>query len=374
MAKYDVDEKLIDSYINGEVNDTSLVKYLEEDKHFMEKVMLKTKDVSYYDKCSNRIKTNTGFMRFLIKHFQANLDFLCNAVDYYFDNTKDEDNRMEIALLMTAITKKYDDHRHVKYGLMKHVLYSALRFQIEFLKNASEDDYEFKYETGLGFHQVMDRFKKNKIVLDYFAKKMLKEQFLDDYYALENILHEQYSSKEEIEKKGNYNCLLNIVRIYDEFLYAYLSVNKDLLSILFVRFERILKKWDKYVNIHEVLKYELVYDEVRKYFEEDKNIGFLTIPEILTLAGENLGILDKLLQYDIIEKCDIDQYLDDPHYFTEVLNKSFNDRLTYQNVKELLTNILFEQKIDRKQETANDGGEKIIELNNFRKKKAQGNS
>ena len=71
MAKYD--DKLIDSYINGEVHNEALAKFLEEDKIFMEQVLMKTHDVSYYDKCSKKVKTSTGFTRFLLKHFQITI-------------------------------------------------------------------------------------------------------------------------------------------------------------------------------------------------------------------------------------------------------------------------------------------------------------
>ena len=359
--------KILNDYINGnEIQDYTLDE-LENNKLFMEKVLDKTNDIKMYNYCSNRIKSDTGFIRFLIKKFRNNLDFLSDAVDFYFDNTTDEDHTIEITIIMRELLKGKGDDRYQKFELMRDILYTALRLQVEQAKYFEKEDYKFQSETGLGFWYIFDLYKNNEIVTNFYAKKMINEIFIDDYYALDKILHKQYSSIEELEEKGIYNVLIDVIRIYDDMLADYICVHKPLLKDVLRKYKYTIKRWDKYVDFDEIKKFDKIDEEITNYIDELDQTGALSIREIETLAGIDLGIEKKLIQYQIIDKLDIDIVSEDNKDYSNILKYSFIDKMIYRNIKNIMKSVIFDNK---KVKEINENKCKILNLDNYRKDKS----
>ena len=364
MAKYDI--KILNDYING--NDISgyTLEELENDKLFMEHVIDITCDYKMYNHASFDVKTNPGFIRFLIKRFSDKLDFLCNAVDFYFDNTKDEHSSMEIAIIMTAILKSKDDDRFLKYEMMRDVLYAALRLQVEEVKYVEREDYEFQYDTGLGFWYIFDVYKNNEIVTDFYAKKMLKELFIEDYYALDRVIHRQYSSVKEIENKGKVNVLIDAIRVHDNMLASYICVHKDLLKRSINKLDSAIKRWDKYVDIDESNRFDMIYEQVKNYMDDDDKRSLLSGKELETVVGMQLGIDEKLVKYGIIDQIDVDLYEEDKKYYSDIISSSFKDRLNYKNIKMIMKKLLIDDEIIDRRENSNC---KILRMEDYRNNK-----
>ena len=358
-------EELIDQYINGEYIEEETLKKLENNKYFMEKVIEKTNDYKMYYYCSNNIKRDTGFLRFLMKRFPNNLDFLCEAGDYYFKNNKDEYGSIEIAIILRAILKSNNDERYTKYEMIRELMYSSLRLQVERVKEEQKDDYKFQADIGLGFWYIFDLYKNNELVTNYYAKKMIYEIFIEDYYALDKILHNQYSSVEEIEDKGVYNVLISTLTIYDNMLAAYVAVHKNLLKKVIDKYFTVIKRWDKYVDSEEASKYDDISTEVEEYMEDKYFISILSQGELLSLIGKQLGIQDKLIQYKLIDETDVEMIEEDEDNYYYIISNSLTDKINFNNVKKIIKSNLFFNKKSI-EEGKKEG--KILKLDDYRNK------
>lgn len=356
--------KLVNDYIDGKDIKEYSIEQLENNKYFMEKVLDTSNDYKMYHYCSDKVKTDTGFIRFLIKKFNNNLNFLCNAVDYYSEHTNDNDNIIEISIIMRDLLKANNDERFYKYELMRDVLYTALRLQVEHAKYFEKEDYKFQSDTGLGFWYIFDLYKNNRIVTDFYAKKMLHELFVEDYYALDKILHKQYSSLEELENKGIYNALIDVVRIYDEMLSDYLCVNKELLKEVIYKYKHVAKRWDKYVDVNESNRFDILGGQLEDYFKDKEEMGVLSEREIVTIAGMKYGIEEKLVQFQIIDTLDIDIVNENKKNYKEVLKHSFLDKMYYRNIKNIIKSNLFSNE---QVEEINEKKCKVLNLENYRK-------
>ena len=364
-------DELLNKYINGDDLSEETIEKLENNKYFMEKVIDITNDPKMYHYCSKKVKTDPGFIRFLMKKFINNLDFICDAVDYYFNNSQcDEESvidndYVEIAIILRAILKRKDDDRYTRYDLMEDVMYASLRFQVEDAKREYKDDYEYQYDMGLGFWYIFDTYMNNEIVINYYARKMLNEIFIEDYYALDKILHNKYSTVEEIEDKGIYCVLINVISIYDNMLAAYVAVHKDLLKKPIKKLGYVLKRWNKYVDLKETNMYEQIFTDVEEYMRDKDENSILSEKDLLTFIGLNLGITDKLVQHQLIDLIDVNIVKEEQNNIIETIKSSLPDRINYNNVKSIIKSIIFPNQ-NRLEDTRTAG--KILRLDDFRKK------
>ena len=76
-------KKLIWDYIHGEEIDH--IDELEEDYQFMMAVIELSHDKKMYDMCSDQIKSNYEFVRFLIEMFQGDKRFIVRVANFYLD-------------------------------------------------------------------------------------------------------------------------------------------------------------------------------------------------------------------------------------------------------------------------------------------------
>ena len=352
-------------YINSDDIDDSTIELLENTKLFMEKVILITNDYKMYYYCSDKVKTDPGFVRFLMKKFTNNLDFLCEVANYYLKNGKNDKYTLEIAILMKAILKGNNDSRFYDYQIMADIMYTSLRLQVESAKNMEKDDYEFQYNTGLGFWYIFDMHKNNELVTDFYAKKMINEVFLDDYYSLDKVLHNQYSSVEEIENKDIYNVLINAISIYDNMLAAYVAVHKNLLKGMLNKLSSVIKRWDKYVDLEEIKKYDAISEKVSELMEANYDYTVLSEKELLSYTGKQFGIIDKMIRYRLIDDVDVELVEEDEANIIATLNNSLLDRSNYKEIKNIIKSILFDSQ-NKIEEKHKEG--KILCLDDYRNK------
>ena len=366
-----ITDNLIRNYINGD--DSKIrgctIEELENNPLFMKKVIECTQDVKMYNYCSDKVKTDFNFVLFLVANFGNNLEFLVNAVDYYFQRADDYDSKVEIALIMKNICKIHNDDREQKYDFMLNAAYIYLRMQIERIKIDEIEDKKFQHETGLGFWYIHDTYFKNEKLLTYFAKRMLKELFLDNYYGLSNILHSKYNSVAELENNGYLNCIYEAIKVYDEELYFYACTHKEVISDILNKYKSVLKTWDSYVDRNETKDYDLVHEYVYSFMSERDLIGFLSCSEQLTLVAHNLGLVDKFVKYDLIDQDDIDGYKEDKKYYNNVMKASFEDNVNFNQIKNIVTSIIFKHELPDNKEEVEKNNSKVLSLDSFRNKK-----
>ena len=166
MEKYS--NKIINDYINGNDIEEYSIEELEDDKKFMMLVINRTNDIRMYDLCSDNVKKDYEFVKYMILKYQNNTDFSCKVADYYFDNKDDEFSRTELAILMSEITKNKDKNKYIKYQIILEANYKLMRVQIEMAKMETNDRYVAD-EIGMGFLLIFDCYNSsNRSINSYF--------------------------------------------------------------------------------------------------------------------------------------------------------------------------------------------------------------
>lgn len=339
MKKYS--KKMIDNYILGNEIDGYNITELENDKDFMMLVIGTTNDNKMYNLCSDELKVNYEFVKYLIIKFKNNIDFICEVADYYLAKTKEEINRLKIVIKMIELTN--DNKNNDKYKALGEIIYKAKRLQIEMAKLQFNDE-NVEENIGMGFIIIYDDYNDKKDILDFYAKSIIEDIFTENNINLEKTLHEQFSSSEEIDDNGINNYMLNFIYYYDRMLSSYLSMNINLMEGFKNKIRDIQKEWNSYNEIIERKKYNYALERVHEYM---KNIGdeiLLTETDMLYYIGNQLGIIDKIIKYNGINKelYNVIKEEASEDFLKTTLELSPLDKFYYHNVINIVSAIVFD--------------------------------
>ncbi len=345
-------KQLVIDYINGNDIEDYNLNELENDKLFMTKVIDYSNDEKMYNFCSDDLKKDYEFIKYIILKFRNNIKFITEVADYFLDNTDTDYERTELSIIMSELTK--DDLKITKYNVLCDAIYSGKRLQIELYKLQNKDE-ELSNEIGMGFLLIYDLYNNSDIILDFYAKKIIEDIFTEYDLDLENILHSQFKTPDEINKKGLNNYMLSFIEMYDPMLASYASSRLDVLLPFKENIIKTQKNWNNYNNKTEQEKYELMFEKIHKYMEEADSI--FTEDYLIYHIGSKLGILDKIRQYDYMDKEIIDCIIEDlsDEFVEQTFQVSFIDRVHYKNVKEIMISTLFGRNIDSTTKSTDDG-------------------
>ena len=326
-----------------------------------------TNDEKIYNLCSENLKKDYSFVRYLIEKFKSNINFICNVADYYLSDIEDELSRIELNIIMSELTKK-DKEKNMNYTIVRDTIYTLKRVQIEKAKLELNDDY-VSQDIGMGFLVIFDLFKSSEIILNYFAKKTINEIFNEFDIDLENMLHEQFKTPEQIDKLGINNYMINFIRQYDSSLATYLSTHIDLIANLKEKISSIQNNWNKYISNDERKKYNLLLDRVHDYMIEIESNTMFTETDMLYYIGKKLGIADKIAKYERISDDIYHMIIDDlnDEYFEDIIKTNPQDRFYYKTIMRIMSSIIFTNN-KYKNDISNENKDcKILKLD-FKKK------
>ena len=88
MKKYS--RELINRYINSEDITIYDIDELENDKDFMMQVISVSGDNNFYNLCSDNVKCDYEFVKYLIIKFKHKIDFVCEVADYFLSHVGKE--------------------------------------------------------------------------------------------------------------------------------------------------------------------------------------------------------------------------------------------------------------------------------------------
>lgn len=337
MKKYS--KKMINDYILGNDLEDYSVDELEDDMEFMMLVIDDTNDEKLYNLCSDRLKKDYEFVKYLINKFRNNLDFICVVADYYLFNVDDEFSRIELCILMMELTVQ-NKEKNMEYTVALDTVYMAKRVEIEIVKLGLNDD--ILRDIGMGFLILFDSFNSSEIILNYFAKKTIKEILDENDIDLDELLHEQFKTPEQIDKIGINNYMLNFIRYYDSTLSSYLCTHIDLMSFLREKIELIQKKWTKSILDSERKKYNIIFGNIHNYMVENGVNTFFSETDMLYYAGKELGVLDKILKYSGLSEDSYKMIIDglDDELFEDALRISSDDMNCYNKIKAIIFSVL----------------------------------
>lgn len=288
---------MVNDYIIGNDILEYELEELENDAKFMSDVMIQSKDIKMYDFASDDVKSDYYFVRTVIETFKENEDFIIEVADNYLEYAKNHkkellteqdekvinifdyakgNNEMtgvcyaEINILMDSFIK--GETKRMPYALVATMDYECTMVEIASYQTARKNDPSLT-NIGLGFLYVMEKYNNNPIILDYYAKRMLDDIFYSENELFSDRFHRLVKTKEEVTKESIKNFVVNYVNQYDEFLSGHIAAriadDSKFISELEKDIQRTLKNWDSYVNYHNNVKLDVVwqeaYDEFKKY-------------------------------------------------------------------------------------------------------------
>lgn len=298
--KVNYSKKLIFDYINGEYIEN--IDELENNYLFMIEVIKYSKDKNFYHLCSDIVKNNFIFVKFLIETFKNDLDFIVMVANNYLKNIDKKDiTYKELIILMSKCVNKIDDLNNPelsKFSLAAEGFYITENAKIILIMDC-EDDQVFKRKFGMGFMNILEEYGMSNIIMEFFAKKFIYQIFYEnETYTLEETIHNEFSSFENLEKKGINNYLISYIGRFDTFLAAYITCHLELLDNIKFQLNRIKKNWNDYINKINQRKVDMFNYEITQYFRKHEfQLSFNEI-QLITYVIKKLHIEELFLKYD----------------------------------------------------------------------------
>ena len=358
-----INKKLIIDYINGNDVKGYNIEELEEYKEFMMSVISLSNDEKFYNLCGDGIKKDYEFVKYLVLKFKNKLDFICNVADYYLDNTENELERSELIILMNKLTNQ-NKEKQSKYKLLSEAMFTAKIVQIEMAKIELNDDFASS-KIGMGFLIIYDSYNSSKIILDFYATSFIDAIFKEYDIDLESMLHEQFKSAKDIDKRGINNYMLSFISYYDSMLSSYLSTNIELMSNLKSRIQLVQKNWNKYNVNKERIKYNTILDKVHECMEEIGEKVSFSETNILYYIGKKLGIMDQIAKYDVLDEFQLNTIKEEmsDEFFEKILIATPQDNFYYKALMRIVSSIAFDNNYDAPIEPNENKDTKILRIN-----------
>ena len=347
MKKIDI--SLVKKYVNGEDLGEFTSEQLENDKDFMMWVISYTNDIKMYSFCSDKVKQDYEFVKYLVLKFKDNSDFITLVADNYLDNTETDWESKELSIIMErALPRELSE----KYQVLNEISYFTKRLEIEIVE---AKDSKLESMVGMGFWLIFDQYKGSNIILDYFANNMIGEIIRDNNINFEKMLHTQFKSADKITEMGINSYIVKFIGFYDSMLSSYVSTHIDIIKPIANKIKLIQDDWDKYSCVDESKRYNKMLDMVHEYMSMSNSN--MTENEVLYYVANELGIAKKVKQYDGSK--DIEEKFKEEYGFNfaddtdeEVMEdmvrfeieRNIKERLVYLTVKKIIINQLFSDK------------------------------
>lgn len=349
MENENIDNSIIKNYINGEDLGEYNVENLENDKNFMKNVIDYTDDYKIYNLCSDNLKKDYNFVKYLVYKFKDNFEFIKKVSDYYLNNTNNELNRKELCIIMENILP---DKLAKDYKVINNAQYLKDRIEFEMI-NCKKSSLEPL--VGMGFSLIKEKYNDNNIILDYYVKNLINE-ITDEDNKLKIFLYEKFETENKMSKEDITNNILEFILGYDKILSLYICTHLNLIDNVITKAEKLQDKWyNEIEKINENRIYEM-FDMIHEYIHISDSYLFET--STIYYIAKELGIENKIEEYytnkiktpdnemydNIIEdeiiigttKEDIDY-----DFVESCINSSPENKRDYSNIKKIMKNQLF---------------------------------
>lgn len=338
MKKYNIE--LILKYINGDDIDNYDIEELEDDYGFMLSVIKYTNDKNIYDMCSDNVKGNYNFIKYLINKYSNDINFIYEVTNNFIEYNRNKLERIEILILITNIIPK-DNDNYIRYKTILEGMYLVDKFNIEALKKQPSIDIVSDI-IQYGFWIIIDDYSNSDIVMKYYAKKFINDIIEEYKINIERDIHNNFNQFKELEEYGINNYLLDLISKYDTNLSSYISCHLELLNDLKKDIDRYKNRWNSYLKIEEERKYNELIFLVHDYIEKHVLEYYFSENYILYYIARELGIDKTLAKYDYIDE---EQYKD---IINSLPSNLFDKNIVnlemlkhYNNIKRIMTDILF---------------------------------
>ncbi len=292
-------KELIFNYVNGNDIAPFDIDELENDCAFMMQVIDYTKDKNMYNLCSDELKNNYNFLKFMINTFSNDKKFIVSlANDYLAKHNDDEDiTVMELNIMMSNKLGGFDNFDSWDYCIKSSSYYSLEMTKISNILE-KEPDKNIVDKLGLGFFIINDTFNNSEEILNFFANRLINEIFdTEKEITLEENIHKHFKTPDSLKNYGINNYILNYIGKYDQYLKDYVSRHINLIQNKKQEINRIINNWDNYMENINQRRISIFYQEVFDYMEEDLLLSFSWY-EIIIYVIEKLKLEDLFKKYD----------------------------------------------------------------------------
>ena len=237
------------NYIKG--NKLDNIDELHNDYKFMMKVIDITSDKKYYEFCSSKVIKHYDFVNFLIKKFNNDLEFITYAVRFCLENNNPGDNEYK-EILINVITLLKENKHDLNYTYLNEFLNARYLTEIRAIKNYKKNYPEFSDIVGTGFVLIKKNYRGNYLILDYFAKKIIEKIFSNgNKCILEDLIHNNFNSYNELKEYGINKFLINYIENYDMYLADYIRCNVSLLDDVKLKLNDIEQNFENFIKKEE---------------------------------------------------------------------------------------------------------------------------
>lgn len=238
-SKIIINYYLIKAYVNGEKILGYDIDDLEADYDFMISVMEYTNDKNMFELCSDEVKNTYEVVDFILDNFSNDIEFTIEVVSNYLDNERDKTKYLEI-LIRICNLYGYDNICCLEYSRQLDEEYKAFNANISYMRDCSIEENSYLIENG--FYFVLDNYKDNKTIINYFASRFINDYF--DNNNLEIEIYKTFKTYEELEEFGINKYLIKLLNEYDTKLADYVISNIYLLNDIKYKLNKIKDNWD----------------------------------------------------------------------------------------------------------------------------------
>lgn len=338
-------ETILNYITGGDIPDFSLDD-LENDPIFMENVIKTCRDKNMYSLCSDEVKKDYFFTRFLLETFNDDIEF-CEMVADSFIKLSDP-NAIEVKEISIIMDKIFKKTKEVNVFSIK-----ALTFYMEEMSTLNEAKRRLEKENdnfGMGFCLLQIDIPGSDAIHEYFATKMIDEIFFTKRNFIASI-HKRFKTYDELESYGINNYIIETIGLYDEALAAYVVTHMNVIDGIKKELKGLQKNW--------ILDEQRIYidkiDTFYRYVEEEMDTHFIQVRynefDAIRYIIKKLNIEDIFKKYD----CDYDLLEEDDCSFD--FNKNELTFMEAKCINDLMVKaqILFEcpcygQEVNRKKE------------------------
>lgn len=345
MDNKNFDISLIKNYINGDSLGKYSIDELENNCEFMKEVIDYTNDCNIYNLCSDNLKKDYTFVKYLVNKFNNNYEFIDKISSYYLNNGKNKMNKKELCILLENILPKELSEKYYRINTFEFYV-DRLKIEMYNKKNPSTKDL-----VGMGFINFNKEYSNNKITFDYYVKSLI-EEIMKDYNRFRVDLYDELMKSNFTSEMDVASFIVDYISKNDIFLGMYINNNLHLIDDIIKDTNKLKNQWYKEKNI--INKERLWEMDALIYKYLNNTIHLLTDSSIIFYAAKELGVLDIIkefykIQYkevvddidnDYIDLGTIENYMD---YISNKYDIEFfeEDKKVYSMVKYIMSNQLF---------------------------------
>lgn len=352
MSKYN--KKLLYDYITGNDINGYDIDELESDYIFIKEVTDISNDKKMYDLCDDKLRSNFELMKFFILKFKNDKNFIKKVAHDFSILSDNDDDKFEMDIIVSELVGK--DYS----GLLENANYIAAKCKYYELRTAyiidsRNDSEEVKNYYQMGFDYLADIYAGRVIIINYIAKSMVDEIFNEEDYSLEELVHVKFKTKEDLERYGIINFILDYVSKYDSHLSDYLKTDIKLVNELKNKIEQIKNNFNIYNERKRCNVMNWIIEYLNNYSLET---GYLSGTQLIKYIAKDLNINDLIIEREFE---DYDDFLDEFDY--PMVQKDIEYLKLKKKVKEVLKR--YEISEDYFEEKENDHKCKVLK---FKKK------